>query len=405
MLQRAVRGLLQAHGCLLLPGWFRPGSSQSAGGRPSCGSIVTVRGEAGSCHHPVGTCWREHSLGWDWDVVAGSGADGKGCDECPSRVSPASPQPAWASVQSSITACPCSRETGTNVCCWGRGRGPGFVWEVMDEGAARKGRAWHCCPLGPTPFKSSSHCLLAPSPSSGGTTTDTWCSEAARAVARSDGERGAGGRGGGVPWQQAEDKASVRARGRGRGQRVRVGEHWQHSLRTAAGGSWQPPGPRPEEDGSYVRAGGRAATAVPLPGVTSSSGCPCGRTDEAHRPPPRDTRCCPPRSPPGGLERAHGASPPLLHHPPRGRAGAVRPGRGVCVGGDRDRPGIPVPPPLPGAAPPGRRPLRSAICRCRLRPLPARPRPRGAFKRGEGRSRSGAEPSWAAPGPAAPPAW
>lgn len=59
--QRAVRGLLQAHGCLLLPGWFRPGSSQSAGGRQSCGSIVTVRGEAGSCHHPVGTCRREHS--------------------------------------------------------------------------------------------------------------------------------------------------------------------------------------------------------------------------------------------------------------------------------------------------------------------------------------------------------
>lgn len=52
----------------------------------------------------------------------------------------------------------------------------------------------------------------------------------------SAGEHGAGGRGGGVPWQQAEDKASVRARGRGRGQRVRVGEHWQHSLRAAAGG-------------------------------------------------------------------------------------------------------------------------------------------------------------------------
>lgn len=59
--QRAVRGLLQAHGCLLLPGWFRPGSSQSAGGRQSCGGIVTVWGQAGSCHHPVGTCRREHS--------------------------------------------------------------------------------------------------------------------------------------------------------------------------------------------------------------------------------------------------------------------------------------------------------------------------------------------------------
>lgn len=101
----------------------------------------------------------------------------------------------------------------------------------------------------------------------------------------SAGEHGAGGRGGGVPWQQAEDKASVRARGRGWGQRVRVGEHWQHSLRAAAGGAGS------RRDPGRRRTGGRAATGVPLPGVTSSSGCPCGRTDEAHRPPPRDTRC------------------------------------------------------------------------------------------------------------------